>query len=212
MTLQLTSYVVCLEPKISVLPNFLSPEECTHLIDLAEQVGFSQSLVGRGSYSNSSSFSNQISTNRTSQSVTLDPRADRVVSEIELRLAGLVGLPVEHLESLVVVKYLPGQLFNDHHDGTFRSHTVFLYLNQVAAGGETRFPNLGLRIKPSMGAAVLWRNTMLDGSEDSRTVHAGLPPEGCVKFGVNCFFNQDRVREEGVSVCISNEDVISAGS
>lgn len=206
-TLQFTSYVVSTDPKISVIPDFLTPEECCHFINLAEKIGFTRSLVARGAYASdaddqSEFFINAKSKNRTSLSVTLEPATDELVANVEARVAGLVKLPLETLEKLVVVKYEPGQFFKPHSDGAFRRSTVFLYLNGVPrdSGGETRFPQLGLRIRPIAGGAVVWRNNVRDPTngelkEDPRVEHEGLPTIGdTVKYGINCFFNEKVMR------------------
>jgi prolyl 4-hydroxylase len=201
----LTSYVVSQDPKISIVPEFLNPEECMHLIQLGEGQGFQRSLVGRGFYTTkeadaSEGFENVPSESRTSQSVTLLPSHDSLVAFIEAKLCGLVDLPLDNLESLVLVKYEPGQVFRAHHDGIFRSKTVFIYLNDLPenAGGETRFPDINLRIRPRAGTAVVWSNSqrLENGTlvQDDRLLHEGLPPIGCVKYGVNSFFNYNEMR------------------
>ena len=85
--IQLTSYVISTDPKISIIPGFLLPEECDHIVNLAETKGFSRSLVGRGQYSfgedKSEGLSNVYSENRTSTSVNLDRGHDEIVSLIE---------------------------------------------------------------------------------------------------------------------------------
>ena len=73
-SLVLTSFVVSSEPKISVIPDFLSLAECQHLINIGEDSEFESSLVGRGQYAENSGdksegFENVISENRTSLSV-----------------------------------------------------------------------------------------------------------------------------------------------
>lgn len=205
-SLVLTSYVISTDPKISIIPEFLSKLECCHLISLAEATGFSPSLVGRGVYSEDTGmlppqddFENTRSSNRTSLSVLLAPAHDDVVSLIEAKLSALVSLSVHQLEPLVVVKYEPDAYFKPHHDGAFRPYTVFIYLNDIETGfgGETRFPNLNLRIKPRAGTAVIWRNIIeVSGinQPDLRLVHEGLPPNNCTKYGVNCFFNCEVMR------------------
>ena len=207
MTVQvLTAYVVSTDPKISVIPDFLSPAECEHLITVSGRAGFERSLVGRGAYATnavdkSEGFVNQFSDNRTSLSVMLAAAVDDVVAGIELRLAGLVQLPVEQLEQLVVVKYEPGQYFNVHHDGIFRPVTVFIYLNDLPenGGGETHFPELGIRVSPKAGTAVVWKNSSFDPItqsllQDDRLRHAGLVTKHCTKYGINCFFNYNEMR------------------
>jgi len=78
--------------------------------------------------------------------------------------------------------------------------TVFCYLNELPENdeGETYFPQLNIKFVPRKGAAVVWSNPMEGGStkkEDSRVLHAGLPPKTAMKYGVNCFFNE-RVQRE----------------
>jgi prolyl 4-hydroxylase len=206
--IKLSSYVVSTDPKISVIPNFLNQNECQYLIDLSEKTGFTRSFVGRGSYALgkediSENLQNIYSDNRTSSSVTIpNMHMDETISQIEHRLSGLVGLPLLQLEDLVVVKYQSGQHFGAHHDGIFRPFTVFIYLNDLPenGGGETRFPELNLRIRPRAGTAVMWMNSSrseTDGEpvEDMRLIHEGLPTsDGITKYGVNCFFNYHVMR------------------
>ena len=94
-----------------------------------------------------------------------------------------------------MVRYAPGEAFNEHHDGKFRPRTVFIYLNDLEEG-DTFFPVLGYSFLPRRGTAVMWRNATEDGSkEDSRMVHAGRAPQKGVKYGVNCFVNEKCMRE-----------------
>lgn len=75
--------------------------------------------------------------------------------------------------------------------GDFDQRQFFIYLNDLPDddAGETYFPVLQLKFKPSKGCAIMWTNTY-DGKEDMRMVHQGLPPRTHMKFGVNCFFNE----------------------
>ena len=179
----LVSYIVSVDPKISVIPNFLSELECEFLISKCEKIGFIPSLVGRGiEGDDSENFINVESENRTSSSVTLSA-SDVVIQHIVDKLSAVANIPISYLESLVIVKYKSGEFFKPHHDGHFRTVTVFIYLNEGLEGGDARFTHLGLQVKPALGTAVMWSN------KDARLVHEGLPPEGWTKYGVNCFFN-----------------------
>ena len=51
------------------------------------------------------------------------------VMSVELLACALAQLPLQHLESLVLVRYAEGEYFSEHHDGGFRPKTVLLYLN-----------------------------------------------------------------------------------
>lgn len=180
------------------VPQFLSPEECRHLCDLAEG-GWIRSLVGKfadPAAGQTDTVATTEAQTRTSSSCPLRPAQTTIVQRIEQRLAQLAKLPIETLERLVVVRYEPGQEFTVHHDGKFRPITIFLYLNELPdnCGGDTFFPHLGFSFVPRTGCAVMWPNAQPDGKEDSRMVHAGRPPTEGVKFGVNCFFNVDTKR------------------
>lgn len=193
----LKTYLVLKDPAIYLIPHLVSDSEIEHLLELSEEY-WVPSVVGRGVYKTndeSKDLTNKPSQNRTSYSCMLKSAHTPTVAGIEERIAAIAGMEVDHLERLNLVRYSPGQFFNKHHDGRFRPLTVFLYLNDLGADddGETFFPALGLKIKPSKGCAVMWRNTH-DGREDMRMVHCGLPPKVGMKYGVNCFFNQKPIK------------------
>jgi prolyl 4-hydroxylase len=62
-------------------------------------------------------------------------------------------------------------------------------LNDTDNGGHTDFPKLGLKIRPKKGMAALWYDT-INGKEDFRTFHAGLPPQTSIKFGLNIWVRE----------------------
>ncbi len=59
---------------------------------------------------------------------------------------------------------------------------MFTYLNELPAGGETEFPELGISITPKRGLAVIFSNCHEDGSPDQRTLHASRPVESGEKW------------------------------
>lgn len=208
----LKSYLVCQDPNMYLIPNFVSDAEIEHLLELAE-VFWIPSTVGAGVYKTndeSKDLSNKKSSNRTSFSAMLRSAQTPTIEALELRLAAVAGLQVEYLERLNMVRYTPGQFFNKHHDGRFRPKTVFIYLNDLPEGdaGETFFPELKLKFKPSKGCAIMWANSNADGVEDMRMVHLGLQPRTTTKFGVNCFFNDKPVRqiEEAARAAAGNDE------
>ena len=128
---------------------------------------------------------------RTSFSCVLDT-ADPVVNLIVRRVAFVAGYPPSHVERLSMLRYEPGQYFKLHHDGQFRPRTVFIYLNTLPEGeGETHFPNLGLRFRPTKGVAIMWTNPLPDGTSDMRLMHQALPPVTAFKYAMNCFVNEN---------------------
>ena len=120
---------------------------------------------------------------RTSHSMHFVPSMyDAVVAELVKRIAAIAGLPASHAEPLGVLRYGPGQEYRPHydyytddlHEGQ-RTTTVFVYLNDVAEGGGTEFPRLGVRVEPQRGKAVKFLNCTPDGKPNPETLHAGLP-------------------------------------
>jgi hypothetical protein len=209
---EVLAFVVSKDPKMTVLPHFFSEAECDHLINLVEG-SWMPSLVGQSTKEalkeqelasvsqKSEQPENTVSHSRTSWSCLLRPAQTSIVERLEHRLAHIAGLPggVGQMESMNMVRYAPGELFNEHHDGKFRPVTVFVYLNDLPEDddrGDTFFPVLGLSFKPRKGTAVMWKNATEDGSKaDSRMMHAGRAPTKGIKYGVNCFTNETVMRK-----------------
>lgn len=191
------TYIVNEDPKVTLVPDFLSDVEVEALLSGFEgnwtTSGVGSSAVGATTYAG---VSVDGSLTRTSCSAVLEWSHTPLIADIEARVADLAGMPVDNLEGMVGVRYTPGQFFALHHDGHHRPVTVFIYLNDLAEGaeGETRFPMLGLKFAPRKGAAIMWSNCGPDGKEDMRLCHLALPPRSGVKYGVNCFFFEFQVR------------------
>ncbi len=76
----------------------------------------------------------------------------------------MTGIPKGNYESFQVVQYQEGQYYKPHHDSSnankdriagHRVLTFLLYLNDVGEGGETKFPDLGIAVKPKKVSAEL---------------------------------------------------------
>mmetsp|Transcript_46333 Transcript_46333/g.107848 ORF Transcript_46333/g.107848 Transcript_46333/m.107848 type:complete len:266 (+) Transcript_46333:46-843(+) len=194
------AYVVHADPYIAVVPNFLTEPEIEHLVQLTEgkwvrsEVDFVAG--GRPKHTTGTGQANISDGHRTSSTCVIDVAQTPIVQRVEERLADLVSMELINLEVLSLVKYTPGQYFKEHHDGEYRPWTVFLYLNSLPPHdeGETHFMNIGLKVAPRAGCAVIWPNARPDGSRDDLLMHQGLAPLTGVKYGINCFFNKKHVR------------------
>jgi len=116
--------------------------------------------------------------------------SDLVLQRVSARVAQAAELPLANQEPLNVLHYLPGEEYRPHFDFITRSElneaelkacgqraaTLLVYLNDDYEGGETEFPELGLRFKARAGDALLFFNLTAGGEPDPRTLHAGLPP------------------------------------
>ncbi len=177
------------KPRIYRLPNFLSNEECDHLIELAKD-RLTPSMVVNNDDQNGNAISSPV---RTSNGYFLQEKdRDNKVSKIEELIAAVTGMPIENGESLHVLQYpLKGE-YRPHHDyfdanspggaaslsrGGQRVATVIMYLNTPPQGGETSFPNTktSIKVTATKGDAVFFYNVLPSGQEDPLTLHAGNP-------------------------------------
>lgn len=121
----------------------------------------------------------------------------------------LTGCKRNQIESLMVVKYSVGQEYYNHHDYFKPGHTetisyggqrigsFFIYLNSLEedAGGETEFPLIKVKSRPSEGDAVFWWNMKPSGKLLKKTLHRGNPVKKGIKYGLNLW-----TRSKGWSV------------
>lgn len=185
------------DPLIRVCDDFVSEEEAAVIIQEFE----SQLQRSNVMKSDGGSEPGPARTSFTSYLPAGDPNSEsnalRVIDAIENRASMLLGIPVSQIETLQLLRYREGQKYEPHHDyfkndeKNNRTATALVYLNDLPenSGGETRFPELNLSIKPVRGRAVMWSNCVVRGENvvcDSRTLHGGDPPRSeTTKYALN---------------------------
>ena len=92
-------------PRAWLYHNFLTPEECAHLIDQARPVMERSSVVDNAS---GKSVDSEI---RTSAGMFFRRGQDAVIKAIEDRIAAFSMVPADHGEGLQVLHYLVGQKY-----------------------------------------------------------------------------------------------------
>jgi hypothetical protein len=107
-------------PNIYTIEHFLSATELSHLLKLisaAKSNQFERSYVGEDSHYDSDQ--------RTSSFLSLSKQHDKIIANIELKAAALVGcFSTTTVEPLQLVRYTPGQFFGVHHDlGDYNDET-----------------------------------------------------------------------------------------
>ncbi|KAG2694111.1 hypothetical protein I3843_08G121300 [Carya illinoinensis] len=186
------------EPRAFVYHNFLTKDECEHLISLAKPNMHKSTVV------DSETGKSKDSRVRTSSGTFLARGRDKVIRNIEKKIADFTFLPAEHGEGLQVLHYEVGQKYEPHFDyfqdqlntknGGQRMATVLMYLSDVEEGGETVFPaakgnfssvpwwdelsdcgKKGLSVKPKMGDALLFWSMKPDATLDPSSLHGGCP-------------------------------------
>ncbi|EOY04915.1 Oxoglutarate/iron-dependent dioxygenase - like 10 [Theobroma cacao] len=184
--------IISWSPRIIVLHNFLSNEECDYLRAVAQPRLQISTVVdartGKGIKSNV----------RTSSGMFLSPteRKYPMIQAIEKRISVFSQIPAENGELIQVLRYEKDQFYKPHHDyfsdtfnlkrGGQRIATMLMYLSNDVEGGETYFPMAGtgdcscggkivkgLSVKPVKGDAVLFWSMGLDGQSDPNSIHGG---------------------------------------
>lgn len=181
-------------PRIVLLGNVLSDEECDALAMFSEQRLTRSPVVADGD------GRNEMHAHRTSSGAMLQRSETELIARIDVRLAALAAWPIERGEGMQVLRYEVGNEYRAHFDwfdpdmpgprkhlerGGQRLGTFVIYLSEVQQGGGTAFPAIGLEVQPKKGGAVFFANTNPYGVPDRQTLHAGMPVVKGVKFVAN---------------------------
>jgi prolyl 4-hydroxylase len=169
-------------PRVVVFGSVLSDEECDALVERARP------RLTRSETVQTDTGGSEINTARTSSGMFFEREENALCARIELRLARLVGWPLENGEGLQVLHYLPGAQYEPHHDyfdpakpgtpaivarGGQRVGTIVMYLNTPEKGGGTTFPDVGLEVAAVKGNAVFFSYDMPH--PNTKTLHGGAP-------------------------------------
>jgi prolyl 4-hydroxylase len=169
-------------PRVVVVGDFLSRDECQQLIELARpRMTRSQTVVN-------ATGGSEVNEARTSQGMFFGRGEDPLCQRIEARIAALLNWPMENGEGLQVLKYAPGAEYKPHFDyfdpsqsgtaailqrGGQRVATLVMYLNTPESGGATVFPDAGVEVQAVAGHAVFFSYAVPHPS--TKTLHGGAP-------------------------------------
>ncbi|GMN02830.1 prolyl hydroxylase family protein [Erythrobacter sp. MTPC3] len=183
-------------PKIEMVlkPDFLPPELCHSLIELIESDRRPSTVAD---YNGDAAF-------RTSETCDLDA-GEAAVQETERLLEQFTGIDPAHGETLQGQRYSVGQEFKQHTDwfnpdgadwekycsvAGQRTWTFMIYLNDVEAGGATRFKSIGKKIEPQQGKLVGWNNRKADGSGNVNTLHHAMKVRKGLKYVITKWYRE----------------------
>jgi len=176
------------------LPGFLSPEMCAELrrlIDLNRRPSTIADSDGDHYF-------------RTSETCDLAPE-EPVVIELERMLFELNGIDPSHGEPVQGQRYEVGQEFKAHTDyfepngrdfmkycsvAGQRSWTFMVYLNDVEAGGATRFKVIDKLFQPEQGRLVCWNNRRPDGTCNAATLHHAMKVRKGLKYVITKWYRE----------------------
>lgn len=183
-------------PKVAmfVVRNFLPAEACRQLIaqiDIDRRPSTLADDIGDYAF-------------RTSE--TCDLPADHVAAvELKRRIVALTGIDPAHGEPMQGQRYEIGQEFKAHTDyfepngqdfekycsvAGQRTWTVMLYLNEVEAGGATRFKAIDKIVQPEVGKLLAWNNLRADGTPNPATLHHAMKVRAGTKYVITQWFRQ----------------------
>jgi prolyl 4-hydroxylase len=141
---------------------------------------------------------------RTSETCDLDP-GEPAVQDLESRLWALTGIDPAHGEPVQGQRYEAGQEFKAHTDffepngqdfETYcsvsgqRTWTFMAYLNDVAAGGATRFKLVDKVFQPRLGMLIGWNNRRPDGNLNHDTLHHAMKVRKGLKYVITKWYRE----------------------
>lgn len=176
------------------LRGFLTTDECTALIERIELTLRPSTIAD---FNGDDAF-------RTSATGDLDA-ADPIVAELETKLADLTGISPTYGEPIQGQRYEVGQEFKPHTDyfepngpdyqrycaiAGQRTWTAMIYLNNVEAGGGTRFKAIGKTFQPEAGRLLIWNNRVPGGAPNGATLHHGMKVRKGSKYVITQWYRE----------------------
>lgn len=175
--------------------NFIPDDLCVGLIELIDKNRRPSTIANsNGDYA----F-------RTSETCDLDPK-EAAVKDLEDMLFELNHIDRAHGEPVQGQRYEVGQEFKSHTDyfepgsvdyDTYcsvsgnRTWTFMIYLNDVEAGGQTRFKVIDKTFRPERGRLLCWDNRRPDGSCNAATLHHAMKVRKGVKYVITKWYREN---------------------
>ncbi|MFZ4288544.1 2OG-Fe(II) oxygenase [Variovorax sp. HJSM1_2] len=170
------------KPRLLVLGNVLSDEECEALIAAANP------RLNRSLTVAPKTGGEELNADRTSEGMFFSRGESDLITRIEARIARMLNWPLVNGEGLQVLHYGPGAEYKPHYDyfdpgepgtptilrrGGQRVATLVMYLNTPERGGDTVFPDVHFNVAPIRGSAVFFSYERAHPT--TRTLHGGAP-------------------------------------
>lgn len=172
------------KPDVVVVDHFMTPAECEQLIAMSIE------KCQRSGVVDPETGETVIIPARSSEGCYFQRGENAFIARLDARISALMNWPVDHGEGIQILHYTDGGEYKPHFDyfpvdqkgsathlarGGQRVATLVMYLNDVAAGGETVFPDVGVSVVPRQGAAAYFSYVNSRGQLDPATLHGGTP-------------------------------------
>lgn len=177
-----------------MLRGFLSDQECASLI----------ARIDRDRRPSTIADANGDHYFRTSETCDLPMQEPEIVA-LDEKISAISGIDRQFGEPIQGQRYEPGQEFKSHtdyfdpHGADFqrychvagqRTWTFMVYLNDVEAGGATRFKVIDKIIQPEKGKLVCWNNRRPDGSVNPATLHHAMKVRKGLKYVITKWYRE----------------------
>lgn len=171
-----------LAPRLVVFRDFLSDRECDAMIEAARPRLVPSTVVDNDSGKNARHDG------RVSEGMFFARCESPLVRTIEERIATLLRWPIDHGETLQVLRYGIGGKYDPHYDyfdpafpgsteplrvAGNRVGTLIMVLQAPVRGGATVFPDAGIEVAAQRGHAVFFSYDRPEPS--TKTLHGGAP-------------------------------------
>lgn len=196
--------ILCNDPLIYTLDDYLTNEECDNFINL------SKNKLQRAKVSDGKKDGGVVSKHRTGSNCWISHNFDEKTENFGKRIAKEVDHPLKNAEKFQIIYYGETQEYRRHYDswdhdysekslkcvkyGGFRLLTALCYLNDVEEGGGTDFPRLNLTVEAKKGRIVVFENTLKNtNKKHPLSEHAGMPVLKGEKYAINLWFREHPV-------------------
>lgn len=163
--------VTDLGAEILLIEDLIDQDTCRHVIEVAEHCHFEAAAILVDAIDPDVRNSGILALNpRNPVQQSTNQLLMRFVQVIQTALYRWYGVQFPHAETCSVLRYLPGQQYKRHVDNILlasrfqeveqgiptRDVSIVGYLNQDFEGGETFFDRQQIKVKPSVGSAIVF--------------------------------------------------------
>jgi len=207
------------DPWVVTFDDFMTDQETSSIIRVVDKW---ERSTDTGQANEFGEVGRVLSQGRTSSNAWCREQceADPDVRRVMNKIAEVTRVPIGNYESFQILRYEEGQYYRSHHDygaqqkllaSGPRILTFFLYLSDVEEGGETSFTNLGMKVKPKRGRALLWPSTLDSNPEEQepRTHHAAERVVKGLKYAANAWIHLYDFRIPNLWGCTGTFDELS---
>jgi prolyl 4-hydroxylase len=181
--------------ELFIVRDFLPREACAALIE----------LIDRERRPSAVTDPNGDPYFRTSESCDLAAADSPLIPALDAVFSAFSGIDPAYGEPLQGQRYAVGQEFKPHTDyfepsgadfgkicaaAGNRTWTFMIYLNEVEAGGATRFTAIDKIVQPETGKLLGWNNRRSDGSPNPATIHHGMKVRKGLKYVITKWYRE----------------------